>query len=132
MKKIAMLIAASAVAAMAGQALAQDATQRGPVPFSAWDVNNDGYISKEEFETLRKKRQAARKAEGGLLRNQANAPAFESIDANGDGKISMQEFTAHQQKMMQQRPGRGMGMGPGQGRGPGYGMGRKMMQQQQQ
>ncbi len=125
MFRLSMIFAAGALAAMVGQATAQNVTQRGPLPFNVWDINNDGYISQEEFNTIRQKRQAARAAEGRMMRNQASAPSFASFDKNGDGKISLEEFMAQRQQMMRQRP-RGMG---GMGMGPGRGMGRRIQPQ---
>ncbi|MCF6232319.1 MAG: EF-hand domain-containing protein [Rhodobacteraceae bacterium] len=92
---------------------AQNANQRGPLPFSVFDMNNDGAITRAEFDEVRAKRQAA---SGGLGRNQANAPGFEAIDANGDGTITQAEFTEYRANNMLQRPGMGQGMGGNRGR----------------
>lgn len=88
-------------------ALAEELPARGPLPFSAYDQNGDGFVSKDEFNAVREKRTA----EGMPMRN---APSFEDIDQNHDGKLSQEEFSAH-------RSGR-MGNSPGAGAGPGTGM----------
>ena len=71
--------------------------------FSDCDLNGDGVIVAEEFYEARSKRMAERAAEGGKLKNAANAPSFESIDTNGDGEISEEEFDLHQAEMIEKR-----------------------------
>lgn len=69
---------------------------RNQPAFSFFDADEDGMITKEEYEFTHQKRLDKKKEEGKMLRNQANAPAFESIDTDGDGLISPKEFSAHQ------------------------------------
>ena len=94
-----------------------NAAPRGPLPFSAFDANNDGVISKTEFKAVRAKRQAARAAEGRQLRNAAKAPSFATFDKNGDGVISKAEFNEVRASFSRRGPGRGMGQGRGMGMG---------------
>ena len=109
MKRIvfSLLIAAMSLAG-AVSASAQD-MQKGmgkghSMPmFSDCDLNGDGVIIAEEFYEARSKRMAERAAEGGKLKNAANAPSFESIDTNGDGVISEEEFDLHQAEMIEKR-----------------------------
>jgi len=94
-------------AAIAGTVLslpagAQEATARGPLPFSAYDQNGDGSISAEEFKVVRERRQA----EGRPMRN---APSFTELDSNHDGKLSAEEFAAKRNSPMV----KGQGAGPG-------------------
>jgi Ca2+-binding EF-hand superfamily protein len=104
--------------------LAANSTMRGPLPFSAFDMNNNGTISEDEFTDVRAKRQAARAAEGRQLRNAANAPEFEDIDTDKNGKISKAEFAKGQAAHARTRKGPGMGRGMGRGMGMRRGMGR--------
>jgi len=60
--------------------------------FSAFDLNKDGAITKDEFLKVRTVKQEKRAGQGMLMRNAASAPSFESIDSNGDGKIKVNEF----------------------------------------
>ena len=68
--------------------------------FSDLDVNADGKIVVDEFYQARSKRMAERAANGGKMRNAANAPSFEDVDADGDGEVSPGEFSAHQADQM--------------------------------
>ncbi len=69
---------------------------RGPIPFAAYDKDNDGLISEKEFNEVRAERISKRAAEGGPMRGAANAPLFTDIDINNDGKIGPEEFAARQ------------------------------------
>ena len=80
---------------------------RGPVPFGALDLDNDGYVSTQEFSRHRETRMAARAAQGRLLRNAGQAPRFERWDANGDGLLSPAELTSGQQARFVGRGGGG-------------------------
>ena len=92
----------------------------GPLSFAALDLDGNGVVTRQEFETVRGQRMAARAASGAPMRGAAHAPAFEDFDANGDGQLTPGEFNAAHQAIMQNRPG--MGMGPGMGRGMGRNM----------
>jgi Ca2+-binding EF-hand superfamily protein len=127
------IIAAAVAAAFAAPlAIAQQPTPRGPMTFSAFDLDGDGIVIEQEFDTARAQRMAERAAQGAPMRGAANAPAFSDFDLNGDGQMTTEEFATVQQSRMQRRPGggmgpgAGMGPGPGMGMGPGAGMGRNM------
>lgn len=94
---------------------AAEIPDRGPIPFAAYDTDNNGAISEQEFYATRAKRMAARADQGRRMANAANAPKFSEFDSNGDGVLSPEELLAGQQSQMQRRGGmrRGMGMGPG-------------------
>lgn len=94
---------------------AQNTPMRGPIPFSHYDQNKDGLITKKEFNDMRSKRMQERAESGRPMRNAANAPEFSYFDANNDGKITKQELLEGQNKRMQERRGGGMGMGMGKG-----------------
>ncbi len=98
-------------------------TGRGPVAFGVMDLNRDGVVSAQEFAEHRAQRQAARAAEGRLLRNAAQAPRFETWDIDADGFLTPDELTRGQQARFAAR-GPGWGAGPGPGFGPGPGAGR--------
>jgi len=100
-----------------------------PPNFEKFDTDGDGFVSEEEFNTMRAERMAARAAEGRQMRGAANAPAFSDIDSNGDGKLDAAEFTAgrdrHMQVMREKHGGQGAG-GKGAGGGMHGGHGMKM------
>jgi len=102
----ALAIAATGMATVSANA--QNANRLNPLPFSVFDMNNDGAITRAEFGEVRAKRQAA---SGGMGRNRANAPIFEAFDTNGDGTISEAEFMKYRANNMRQRPRMGQGMG---------------------
>jgi Ca2+-binding EF-hand superfamily protein len=87
-------------------ALSEQLPARGPVSFSAYDQNKDGFVSKEEFNAVREKLMA----DGRPMRN---ALPFEDIDLNHDGKLSPEEYSAHQSARMGKSPRAGAGPGAG-------------------
>ncbi len=66
--------------------------------FSDYDQNDDGMISKEEFNAAHARRVGDRAKQGYALRNQDRAPSFEDLDKNADDEISPREFAEHQQR----------------------------------
>jgi len=119
-----LFIIASAVFLVPALPQAAEIPERGPIPFEAYDKDADGYISEQEFNTVRSERIAKRAAQGAPMRGVADAPPFSQFDSNGDGRLSREELATGQRAQMEQRRGTGMGMGPGSGTGPG--MGRNM------
>jgi Ca2+-binding EF-hand superfamily protein len=109
---------------------AEEGSSRGPAAFSDFDEDGSGFISEDEFNTLRGQRMAARAAEGRKMRGAATAPAFADIDADGDGQLNPEELSAaqnaHREKMqaMGHGHGHGKGYGKGYGKGKGYGEGK--------
>jgi hypothetical protein len=121
-------------------------TARGPMPFSAFDLNADGTVSRQEFESLHAQRRQMPNPQGYSARRLTDPPKFNDFDQNGDGSLSADEFAQGQFNRMQQRrqqmwgPGQGgnvprrpamsrgmgQGMGPGMGQGMGPGRGRNM------
>jgi Ca2+-binding EF-hand superfamily protein len=107
--------------------LAGQGSSNGPPAFSDSDVDGNGFISEEEFNTFRAKRMSEKAAEGKQLRGAASAPAFADIDLDGDGKLSPDELTAAQKAHMGKHHGmqkehhHGDGKGRGNGKGSGCG-----------
>lgn len=113
---------------LSAAAVAQDMPDRGPMPFSAFDLDGDGAVTEAEFDQMRAKRMAAAAEAGRPMHGMAKAPGFSDFDADGDGKLTPEEFAEARQKhmaMMQAGSGKmmGPGMGPGMGSGMGPGMG---------
>ncbi|RXJ65401.1 hypothetical protein CRV08_15240 [Halarcobacter ebronensis] len=86
---------------------------RGPIAFSVYDVNSDGYISEQEFYDVRAKRVQQKVDQGMPMRNVGNAPDFKYFDADGDGKLTETELLKGQNAMMQNRPYGQKGYGKG-------------------
>jgi Ca2+-binding EF-hand superfamily protein len=107
---------------------AGEESQRGPAKFAEFDVDGNGFISEDEFNTLRGQRMAAKAAEGKKMRGAATAPAFTDVDADGDGQVNPEELavaqTAHREQMQAKGHGHGKGKCQGKGRGAGDGMGK--------
>ena len=69
--------------------------------FADFDLNGDGGITEDEFNTARAERMAKHAQEGRQMKNMANAPSFADIDTDDDGVVSTDEFNAHQAEQMQ-------------------------------
>jgi len=97
--------------------------KNGPAAFSDFDVDENGQVSEEEFNTLRAERMAARAAAGKQMRGAASAPSFADVDVDANGYIDPEELTSAQQAHMAKvhETGNEMGHGHGKGYGQGYG-----------
>ena len=95
--------------------LAEDLPTRGPIPFSTYDTNKDGFVSESEFYDARGARMSEKATQGMPMRNAANAPDFSEFDTDKDGKLTKVELLEGQMQQMQQnraKMGSGMkGMG---------------------
>lgn len=95
----------------------QPLPQRGPIPFNNYDLNSNGAISQEEFNSIRGLRMESREAQGFPILNMAAEPDFKQFDTDKNGLLNPDELTRGQQLQRQKRQGRRMGMRQGQFRG---------------
>ena len=118
MKSLTKFIAITALASAASLVYAESAmiAARGPVPFNAIDLDGNGSISEEEFETVHQQRMSARAAEGRPMRGMVNHPLYVDFDTDHDGQLTPDELAAGRQMQMQKRQGMSMGRGQGRGR----------------
>ena len=85
----------------------------GPPPFSVFDMDENGFVSESEFESVRAQRMAARASEGKKMHCATTAPAFADLDTDGDGQLNQDELTAGQKAHRAEC--RAMGQGAGKG-----------------
>jgi Ca2+-binding EF-hand superfamily protein len=78
------------------------AAPNGPISFSMYDMNKDGTVSADEFNTVRAQRMQQMADQNRPMRNAASAPMFESFDTNHDGKLTQQELLNGQQMRRQE------------------------------
>ena len=97
---------------------AKEGSSHGPVPFSVFDMDENGFISEAEFYSVREQRMAAKASEGKKMRCAKYAPTFADLDTDGDGQLNPEELTAGQKAHM----GKCKEMGHGDGKGMGMGM----------
>ena len=115
-----IIAVASVISPLSAQS--EELPERGPIPFSAFDQDGSGYITQDEFDTVRAQRMADKAADGRPMRGAADAPSFSEFDKNADGQLSQDELAAGQQAQMEKRRSMGYGMGQGQGSGMNRGM----------
>jgi Ca2+-binding EF-hand superfamily protein len=109
--KLGFLVAGS-LSVITTALIAEDLPNRGPIEFSSYDTNKDGFISEKEFNNVKAKRIAQKATSGMPMKNVANAPDFSALDANKDGKLTEIELLKGQNKQMQNNQ-KNMGMGQG-------------------
>jgi Ca2+-binding EF-hand superfamily protein len=95
---------------------------RGPLPFTAFDLDGNGAISQQEFDNIHAERWQTPNPGGYSARPIDDPPRFDEFDQNGDGSLSPQELMQGQRERRAQRQ-----PAPGQGRGMGRGMGPRGM-----
>jgi hypothetical protein len=93
-----------------------------PPTFEDFDADGDGFVSEEEFLTLRSQRMAEKAKEGRQMKGAATAPPFSDVDTNGDGKLDREEFNAGREAHMKMMHEHGMGHGAGMHHGKGMKM----------
>lgn len=115
-----IIAVASVISPLSAQS--EELPARGPIPFSAFDQDGSGFITQDEFDTVRAQRVAEKAADGRPMRGAADAPSFSEFDKNADGQLSQDELAAGQQAQMEKRRRMGYGMSQGQGSGMNKGM----------
>lgn len=112
--------AVAGVVVAAGWVWAQPPTPEwGPIPFTVYDLDGDGFITEQEFNTVRSERVEERSRSGRPMRGLPDAPAFSDLDRNGDGRLNPEELLLGRRQWMDQHRGRPDRWGPGGGSGPG-------------
>jgi Ca2+-binding EF-hand superfamily protein len=119
-----LLLALASGGLMSISVQAAENARHGPPAFSDIDLDGDGFVSEDEFNTFRGQRMAERAAEGKNMRGAANAPAFADIDTDGDGQLNTEELAAAQKMRKEQMHTMGEGHGHGKGEGHGKGSGK--------
>lgn len=124
MKKSNKLFAVVLLVGFAGSFLSMGAqadqgSHDGPLPFSVFDMDQNGSVSEAEFYSVREQRMAARASEGRKMKCMASAPSFTDLDTNGDGQLSPEELSAGQKAQMAKCHEMGQGAGKGHGKGMG-------------
>lgn len=104
------LVVAGSLSVMTSVVSAEDLPNRGPIEFSSYDTNKDGFVSEKEFNDLRLKRMEQKATSGMPMKNAGNAADFSAFDTNKDGKLTETELLKAQNKQMQN-----MGMSKGMG-----------------
>lgn len=125
-KAILIITMIIAIAMLPFVAKADTSTRKGPPAFSEFDLNQDGYVSEEEFNKVKAARMTAMAEAGKPMKGAASAPTFADVDTDGDGKATEAELTAAQQKhrnAMHAQHGKGDGKGMHKGQ---HGKGMKM------
>ena len=108
------LVVAGSLSVMTSVVSAEDLPNRGPIEFSSYDTNKDGFVSEKEFKEIQEKRMAQKESAGMPIRNAGNAGEFAMFDTNKDGKLTEIELLKGQNKQMQNNQGN-MGMSKGMG-----------------
>jgi len=105
---------------------AEPLPQRGSIPFHLYDINSNGSISQDEFNTIRGLRMESKAAQGRPMQNMTSEPNFNQFDTDNDGQLNPDELAQGQQmqrqKRWKERQGQRMGMGQGRGMGGGRNM----------
>lgn len=115
------LVVASSLSFMTS-VIAEELPNRGPIEFSTYDTNKDGFVSEKEFYDIREKRIEQKLQAGMPMKNAGNAPDFSAFDTNKDGKLTEIELLKGQNKQMQNKQGNKgmMTQGMGQGNMPDF------------
>lgn len=99
------LVVAGSLSVMASSVIAEELPNRGPIEFSTYDINKDGFVSEKEFNDIREKR-LEQKAQAGMpMKNAGNVADFSAFDTNKDGKLTEIELLKGQNKQMQNKQG---------------------------
>ena len=102
--KLSLLFAGSLLV-IAPALIADDLPSKGPVEFSSYDTDKDGFVSEKEFNNIKIKRMEQKASSGMPMKNAGNAPSFDMFDINKDGKLTELELVKGQNKQMQNNKG---------------------------
>ncbi len=75
--------------------------EKGPIPFTVYDQNGNGFISQQEFKSTHSKRRAQRMTSGNSEHKGHTPPSFTYFDLNNDGKLTRTELHSGQREKMQ-------------------------------
>ena len=89
-----MLLSLILASALPLAAVAQQDPPPRPMTFQQLDRDNDGAITKKEFDQARTDRAAAMAEAGRPMGHQAGAPVFDALDSDNDGRVTQEEFDA--------------------------------------
>ncbi|WP_207561421.1 EF-hand domain-containing protein [Sulfurimonas aquatica] len=95
------LVVASSLSVISAVAMAEDLPDRGPIPFTSYDINKDGSVSESEFYDTRATRMSNKASQNMPMRNAENAPDFNTLDRDNDGKLTKLELLEGQNQQMQ-------------------------------
>lgn len=95
---------------------AEPLPQRGPIPFHVYDLNSNGSIDQDEFNTIRGLRMQNREAQGYPMRNMSSEPNFNQFDTDKDGLLNPGELERGQQLQREKRQNMRQGQGMRGGR----------------
>jgi Ca2+-binding EF-hand superfamily protein len=113
------LLAVLLAALAPSTALTEEKLLHLPMPYAAFDRDDNGSVTEEEFTSMRSERIAARMAEIRARCDASSVRMFSWLDRNGDGQLSREELEASQWLRMERQRQRGMGYGPGVGSSKG-------------
>jgi Ca2+-binding EF-hand superfamily protein len=87
-------------------------TATGPIPFTVFDKDNNGFISQQEFSSTHAERLTLR-AQLGYPEGRSVNSQFRNFDSNDDGKLTEKELLAgqHRQRFMNRAGAKGGRMG---------------------
>lgn len=127
LKAIITLSAATLVAGLSTQVFSKENSfpVKGPISFEIYDMNKDGNISEDEFNSIRTKIMTEKTSQNKRMNNAGNAPIFSDFDKNKDGLISINEFKAGQLEQKQKRMARMQSKKGNMGQNKGKRQGRK-------
>jgi len=101
-KKLSLILSGCAAAFFYTQSIqAEELPQRGPIPFYIYDINANGSISQDEFNTIRGLRMKNWQQQGRPIQNMALEPNFNEFDSDNNGQLSPAELNRGQQMQRQ-------------------------------
>jgi len=105
---LALLVAGAAVASPDSDDGYEYYERRGPMPFEAFDRDDDDRVTRQEQRLTHDERQRYRAMQGRPVRDVDLDARFDAIDTDGDGVVSRDELAAWQAMHRQQRMSGGL------------------------